>query len=443
MYVTDKPIAAVVLGDDRFDRWHAEGECILKRLAFLALAVLLCGSGGFAVVAQNDPVTELVDGNTAFALNLYGVARQGTTGNLLFSPFSISQALAMTYAGAEGETAAQIAQTMQFTLDPSTLPMAFQMLDKDLVSRGTSGADRSRGYPPRSLQIANGLWGEQTFPFSPVFSNQLAEHYGAGLQPVDFLHDPAGARKKINNWIAKHTGNRIQNIVPEGVLTTDSRLVLANAVYFSGGWLFTFDENNTEDAEFTLLDGATTRVPFMQQQEHFSYAAGDGYQMVELPYAGSQFAFTVLLPDAGQFATIEQKLDSAALTTAIDQLESRDLILSLPKFEFDNSTSLATMLQALGMTDAFDPNTADFSGMLDADTPELLSIGDVLHEAFISVDEEGTEATAATAVIMEAGAVAPGDQPLDVRIDRPFIFLIRDTQTGTILFMGRMMNPAS
>jgi serpin B len=407
----------------------------------LLLAGLLCVSGGIGVLAQDNSAAQLVEGNTAFALDLYGSFSNGDDGNLLFSPYSISQALAMTYAGADGDTATQMADTLHFTLDQGAVPGAFQTLNDDLVTRGTADADPDRGYPPRSLQIANGLWGEQTLPFSSAFSDQLSESYGAGLQTADFQNDPEGVRDEINQWVAEHTGDKIQDIVPEGAITEDSRLVLANAVYFYGGWLLTFDESNTKDGNFILADGTTATVPFMHQQGHFLYAAGDGFQVIELPYAGSQFAFTVILPDDGQFDAVEQSLTPDSLATSLSELGSRELILSMPKFEFDYSASLAETLKALGMTDAFDANVADFSGMLDASAPESLAIGDVLHKAFIAVDENGTEAAAATTVLM-AGAAAPMEPPLEVNIDHPFIFLIRDTQTGTILFMGRVMNPS-
>ena len=413
----------------------------MKRLPLLALALLLTISGGPGVVAQDDATTELVDGNTAFALDLYGVLGQDGEGNLFVSPYSISQALAMTYAGANGDTATQMADVMHFSLGPDGLPVAFQTLNGDLLTRGTAGADPDRGYPPRSLQIANGLWGEQTFPFSTPFSDQLAEYYGAGLQAADFQNDPDGVRDEIDGWVAEHTEDKIQDIVPEGAITEDSRLVLANAIYFYGGWLHTFDEGSTTDGDFHLIDGTTASVPFMGQQAHFSYGTGDGFQVIELPYAGSNFAFTVILPDEGQFDAVEGALDPAALDTALAGLGSRELILTLTKFEFEYSASLADMLKSLGMTDAFDANLANFSGMLDASAPEPLVIGDVLHKAFIRVDEEGTEAAAATTVMM-VGAGAPTDPPLEVSVDRPFIFLIRDTETGAILFIGRVMDPS-
>lgn len=415
----------------------------MRRLPSIVLALFLSVSGGLGVIAQDDPTTEMVDGNTAFALDLYGALRQDGSGNLIVSPYSISQALAMTYAGAEGQTATQIADTLHFTLDQGALPAAFQTLNGELVTRGTADADPDNGESARALHIANGLWGEQTFPFDPEFSALLADSYGAGLQPADFKNDPEAAREEINGWVAEQTEDRIQDIVPEKVITPDTRLVLANAIYFYGGWASTFNADFTRDDDFSLLDGASVSVPFMVQQEYLPYAQGDGFQVAEFPYAGSQFTFTVILPDDGQFDAIEAGLDSAMLDAAIGQLATgREVLVYLPKFEFSYDASLVEPLESLGMTDAFDDNLADFSGMLGEGAPDSLVISDVLHKAFISVDEEGTEAAAATAVIMGVGAGAPTEEPLEIRIDRPFLFLIRDTQTGAVLFLGRVMDPS-
>ncbi len=413
----------------------------MNRRSLLALGLLLGATRAIHASARTDDAPQLIDGATAFALDLYGNLVKNDDGNLLFSPYSISQALAMTYAGAEGQTAEQMASTLHFTLDQHTLPAAFQTLNDDLVTRGTANASEY-GDPARALYIANGLWGEQTFPFSPEFSQELAEYYGAPLQPAEFKNDPDGVRAAIDAWVADHTEGKIDGIVPEGALTPDSRLVLANAIYFYGGWLQTFDESATADDDFHLADGSTASVPFMYQQDEFAYADAGNFRVVELPYQGSGFTFTVILPDEGQFDAVESGLDAATLDAALAQVSNHQIDLYLPKFEFDSSASLAQTLTAMGMTDAFDPNAADFSGMLGAGAPEPLVISDVLHKAFISLDEEGTEAAAGTAVIVAAGAGAPSDEPpIEVRADRPFIFLIRDTQTGAVLFMGRMMDP--
>ncbi len=388
-------------------------------------------------VAGAAPATALVAGNTAFAFATYDQLRGTTDGNLLFSPYSISEALAMTWAGAAGETATQMANALSFTLGQPALHEAFHALDADLTTRG-SGSEE----PARTLRIANALWGEQTYPFSDTYNDEIERYYGAGLQRTDFINAPEDARGQVNDWVAEHTEDRIQNIVPEGVITSITRLVLANAISFYGPWQSQFEPDATSDDTFHLLDGGTVTVPFMFQQEHLPYASGDGYQAIELPYDGSGFALTVILPDEGQFETVEAELDAGTLATAVDQLAYTEVLLYLPKFEFDFGASVADTLQALGMTDAFNPDAADFTGMVEGTPAEPLFISDVLHKAFISVDENGTEAAAAT-VVIGVGAGAPTQEPPEVRIDRPFLFAIRDTDTGTLLFLGRVMDPST
>jgi serpin B len=409
----------------------------------LLLALLLCAPIALSATAQQDDIPTLVDGNTTFAFDLYGELRDDSEGNLLFSPYSVSQALAMTYAGAEGETATQMADVLSFTLPEPALHEAFSGLNADLVERGTAEDDPEIGQTARALHLANGLWGEQTFPFSEDFIAELAQDYGAGLQQTDFINAPEAARQEINGWVAEQTEERIQDIVPEGKITPATVLVLANAIYFYGGWEYPFEPIDTYDHDFFLLDGTTVSVPFMSQQEFLPYLRGNGFQAIEFPYAGSDFAITVILPDEGQFDTVEQGIDPAILNAAIEQLAPTDVRVYLPKFEFTFGTiSLVDALQALGMTDAFDPFRADFAGMIEETAADKgsLCISDVLHKAFISVDEEGTEAAAATVVIM--GTPIATVPQAEVRIDRPFLFAIRDTRTGTLLFLGRVMDPS-
>jgi serpin B len=393
--------------------------------------------------AQEDGTSDLVAGNTAFAFDHYAAVREDVDGNLLFSPFSVSQALAMTYAGADGQTAEQMAETLSFGLPQPALHEAFAALNADLIARGTAEADPDNEQTARALRIANALWGEQTYPFSPSYNADLEKYYGAGLQETDFINAPEEARGQINDWVAEQTEDRIQNIVPEGAITPATRLVLANAIYFYGAWSSQFDPDSTEDGDFFLLDATTVTVPFMRQGDHFPYARGDGFQAIEFPYAGSGLTFTVILPDEGRFDAVEAGFDADALNAAIGQLSSTDVRVYLPKFEFEFGASLAQTLQAMGMADAFDPLRADLTGIVDGTPPEPLFIGDVLHKAFISVDENGTEAAAATVVITAEGAAPPEEEPTEVRIDRPFIFAIRDTQTGTVLFLGRVMDPSA
>lgn len=411
----------------------------MKRLTtFLLIASLLLPMAVSVRAQYTDPTTQ-VEGNTEFAFALYHQLRKDEPGNLLFSPYSVSQALAMTYAGAVGDTSTQMAETLSFTMPGPALHESLSALNADLTARGTAAADPNNGVAARALHIANGLWGEQTYPFDDEFTALLAEYYGAGLQPTDFVGAPEKARDEINGWVEEQTEDRIQDIVPEGVITELTRLVLANAIYFYGGWAETFDAENTSDADFFLLDGSAVTVPMMTQQESFAYAQGDGFQAIELPYAQSGLAFTVILPDEGQFAAVEESLDWEMLTKITADLAYAEIDLSMPKFEFEFSTGLAEPLQALGMTDAFDELRADFSGMMGDDPPGPLYISNVLHKAFIAVDEDGTEAAAATVVIMtEAMAIEP-EEPIVVRIDRPFIFAIRDTRTGTVLFLGSVV----
>ncbi|MEA2598142.1 MAG: serpin [Thermomicrobiales bacterium] len=416
----------------------------MRRKTWVLLALILCVPMSAGAFAQEDGASELVAGNTAFALDLYAAVRQDADGNLLFSPYSISQALAMTYAGAGGETAAQMADALSFRLPQPALHEAFSALNADLVARGTAEDDPDESQTARALRSANALWGEQTYPFSPSYDAQIERYYGAGLQPSDFINAPEETRGHINDWVAEQTEDRIQNIVPEGAITPDTRLVLANAIWFYGGWRDTFTSGaTTRDGEFFLLDGTTVAVPFMFQRVHLPYARGNGFQAIEFPYADSEFSFTVILPDEGRFAAFEEGLDTDKLSAAIGQLSYTDVLVYLPKFEFEFSAGLAQTLQSMGMADAFDPMRADFTGMVEGTPSEPLFIGEVLHKAFISVDENGTEAAAATVGLVVTGGPGPEEEPTEVRVDRPFIFAIRDTQTGTVLFMGRVTNPSA
>jgi serpin B len=413
----------------------------LLQASTAALAAANIPAWTAATHAQDTETTDLVAGNTAFALDLYNELRQVNEGNLLVSPYSISLALAMTFAGAAGETADQMAGTLHFDLDQDDLPAAFRDLSDDLVDRGNAEEDEDEGTPARGLSIANSLWGEETYPFKESFMDDLEDDYGAGLNLVDFINEPDDARDEINDWVADNTNDRIKDIVPEGAITDDTRLVLANAIWFSGAWATAFDPDNTEDAAFTLLSGDAVDVPFMYQQDHLGYAEGDGYLAVELPYDGSGFAFTIIMPAINRVEDFQDALDANAFDEIISGLISTDVQLSLPSFTFEFDASLADALQALGMTDAFDPDLADFSGMVEGDPEEPLVIGDVLHKAFIALDEKGTEAAAATVVMMEATSAEPEDEPVELRIDHPFLFAIRDTESGTLLFLGRVLDP--
>jgi serpin B len=383
--------------------------------------------------ASAHDLTELADGNAAFAFDLYHTLR-GEGGNLFFSPYSISTALAMTYAGSAGETASQMAATLHFTLPAESLHPALNAYALDLQAR----AEQATEGTPFELSIANSLWGQQGFPFLPEFLDLLAENYGAGMRLVDYESDPEGARKAINDWVSDETREKIKDLIPQGAIDAMTRLVLANAIYFKAGWLNPFEETATAPGPFHLLDGSEVEIPMMQQSESYGYVIGDGYRAIELPYRNGNTSMLIILPDEGQFEAVEEQLSPAMMTDLLGRMTYGPVNLSVPKFTYESEFNLNDALIALGMTDAFDPGRADFSGM---DGARDLYISDVLHKAFVSVDEEGTEAAAATAVIMSLTS-APMGEPITFTIDCPFIYMIRDQQTGTILFLGRVLDPS-
>ena len=381
---------------------------------------------------DDTDLTMLVNGNSAFAFDLYQVLRDGED-NLFYSPYSISLALAMTYAGAHSETAQQMADTLHFALSQDGLHPAFNSLDLALGQRG-QGAKGKDGQGFR-LNIVNTIWGQKDYQFLASFLDLLAENYGAGLRVLDFINAPEESRITINNWVSDQTEGRIEDLIPQGLINALTRLVLTNAIYFNAAWQYPFSEDATKDGPFYLLDGGEVTVPMMRQTESFSYAEGEGYQAVELPYDGSELSMLLLLPRTGQFQAFQDSLNAEQVDAIVSNLAQRPVVLTMPKFEFESDFSLKEALAGIGMPVAFS-GSADFSGMTGN---RDLFIADVVHKAFVSVDEAGTEAAAATAVVMELTAV-PG-MPVEVTVDRPFVFLIRDIETSAILFVGRVVNP--
>ena len=376
----------------------------------------------------------LVEGNSAFAFELYQ-ALKGEEGNLFYSPYSISLALAMTYAGARNETAQQMADTLNFMLEQERLHPAFNWLDTELASRG-EGAQGKDGEGFR-LNIVNAIWGQKDYEFLSEFLDVLAENYGAGMRILDFITETEESRLTINDWVSDQTEGRIEDLIPQGAIDTLTRLVLTNAIYFNAAWENTFDEDMTADDPFYLLDGGQVSVPMMKQTEWFGYTEGKGYQAVELPYDGGELSMVILLPEADQFRAFEEGLQAQQVCAIISDLQFTGVALTMPQFEFDSEFSLKDTLAGMGMPIAFS-EAADFSGM--TGNRELF-ISDVFHKAFVSVDESGTEAAAATAVIAKLTAVP--EPTVEVTIDRPFIFLIRDIESGAILFVGRVINPGA
>lgn len=366
--------------------------------------------------------------NVDFALALH--AQLPRDENLFYSPHSISIALAMTYAGADGETAHEMRETLRFAREPAVLHQAFNTLDQLLASRG-SGRPGADGEPFR-LRVLDRLFAQAGFPVHQAYLDDMARYYGAGVQVLDFETDAEGARRAINAWVAEVTEERIEELLREGVVTSSTVLVLTNAVYFNAAWAEPFADELTTEADFHRLDGSVVRVPTMTSRAVATRAAqGPGWRAAELPYVGGEVAMVVVVPD--DLATFEAALDGAALVAIVDALAPGDLAVRMPRFEMRSRFSLRETLQAMGMVRAFDD--ADFSRLSPADG---LFVSDVVHEGFVKVDEEGTEAAAATAVIVDRVSI-----PFQVTLDRPFLFFVRDVETGAVVFVGRVVDPSA
>jgi len=375
------------------------------------------------------------DNTNAFALDLYqAFAEEGE--NVFYSPYSIAMALAMTYAGAEGKTETQMADTLHLTLAEPTVHAAFNALDQAIVQRGEDADETSaEGF---ELSIANAIWGQQGYPFRAEYLDLLARHYGGGLRTSDFRTSPEAAREAINAWVSQETEGKIEELISEGGLNELTRLVLTNAIYFKAAWKFQFTEQLTEELPFTTLAGEEVTVPMMKQTMQIRYAEGASYQAVEIPYVGNAMSMVVVMPDEGGFKSFENSLDVERINDVLDGLGDQNVALTMPKFEYDTSYQMAQTLSEMGMPAAFSPEEADFSGI---DGSRDLFIQKVIHKAYVSMDEKGTEAAAATGVAV--GVTSAPAEPVQVEIDHPFLFLIRDIESGTILFLGRVLNPNS
>ena len=350
----------------------------------------------------------------------------------------------MTYAGAVGETSEQMARALHFPTSDEVLseinvtgnPMTpeefagvFGEIIKDLNARG----DREK----YELRVANALWGQKSYRFLPSFTSRVETAYGGKLQELDFVRAAEQARQTINRWVEKQTNDKIRDLIPAGVLDAMTRLVLTNAIYFKGKWAHPFEEKRTREAPFTLTDGSKTPVDMMHQTERFGYAETDALQVLEMPYAGDELSLVILLPRKTDGLTaMEEELTPEHVETWLAQIRRREVIVSVPKFKLTSKFNLERLLGSMGMPLAFSRG-ADFSGMTGA--PDLF-ISAVIHQAYVDVNEEGTEAAAATAVTMKLTSIGPTRTPA-FRADHPFIFMIRDKTSGSILFLGRIMNP--
>jgi serpin B len=324
-----------------------------------------------------------------------------------------------------------MAATLHFDLAQARLHPAFDNLDLELAKRGQN----LKTNEIFKLSNVNAIWGQKDYTFQAAYLDTLAQDYGSGLHVLDFNQSPEASRVTINNWVSDQTNAKIKDLLPQGVIDTLTRLVLTNAIYFNATWDSPFKKESTKDGQFNLLDNGKVTVPMMKQTASFNYAALANYEVVELPYSGKELSMIVLVPKAGQFAAFENSLDAAQISTAISSLKNNQVSLTMPKFKYDSSFGLKGTLSAMGMPIAF-TDAADLSGMTGT---RDLSIKEVVHKAYVGVDEAGTEAAAASGVVV--GTTSMPASPVELTIDRPFIFLIRDVKTGTVLFIGRVMNP--
>ena len=362
---------------------------------------------------DDETLATLVNGNNEFAFDLYRQLVSTQDGNLFYSPYSISLALAMTYAGANGQTKEQMADVLNFLLEDEELHSAFNKLALELAGRSEEN-DKNKF----TLNIANALWGQEGCKFSREFLDILAENYDAGLGLLDFSNKTEEARQVINEWVDDETNGKIPELIAEGEIDPRTEFIITSAIYFKAEWFAPFTESETHDADFKLLDGSTVTVSMMEQEMQFNYEDGSNYQAIELKYKGNDFSMVILLPGYGEFEEFEAALDAQKVSEIISNMDSDIVTLSMPKFNYETGINLIEILGDMGLPIA------------------ELQILNAAHQACISVDELGTEAAAATWV--GVGGISSNM----FTMDRPFIYLIRDIETNTILFTGRVLNPA-
>ena len=379
----------------------------------------------------------IVQGNNEFALDLYSRLAQAEKSNLFFSPYSISSALAMTFAGACGDTEQKMASVLRFPADQEQVHAAFSNLNQQILTGS------KHGY---TINVANRLWGQQGFRIAKQFLDILRTRYGADLEQMDFAKQPEQASQKINGWVEDQTAGKITNLISPEALSELTSLLLVNAVYFKGDWTEKFDEGSTEEAPFHLGILNKNKVQMMHQQADFSYTKVGGVQILELPYGNRDLSMVVLLPNRiGGLAKLESALSVSNLSKWTSALVPQSVKVFLPRFRLTEQFALAEVLKSMGMASAFELGSANFFGITDPGACMVipLCISEVLHKAYVEVNEEGTEAAAATAVTMELCSAAfhrPPPVPV-FRADHPFVFLIRHNESGSILFLGRVANP--
>lgn len=403
-------------------------------LIVVVAAVVACGDDSVTPPPQAEPARPVpetldlrIDRTNAFAFDLYREL-SSSGDNLVLSPHSIITAFAMAYAGARGTTERQMANVLHFNYPQAGFHSLIKELNDVLESRGaTAGPDAFQ------LSIASAAWGRDDVTYLPSYVDTLSADYGAPLQMLDFSGDPEGSRLAINQWVSDRTHGLVQDLFPAGSITPVTYLALANTIFFHASWLHQFDPAYTGNLAFTRLDGSTVSVPVMSGEDYFPYYSGQGYQAVALRYKGEEVSMLLILPDAGTFGDFEASFSAAEVDSIVSSLRARDVIVRLPRFSFESTFGLSETLSAMGMPSAFKPG-ANFSGMdgTDDGVPWISFAG---HRVFISVDEYGTLAAAGTGLGFSLGMPPVFDAV------RPFLFVIRDDATGTILFLGRVLDP--
>ena len=403
----------------------------LGLLLFSLLVTMTCQASAESIKPSDDAAIE--QGDNQFAMDLYAqLDREQPGKNLFFSPISISLALTMTAAGANGQTQSEMGKVLHLDADLAQAHAHYHRLLEQWNAVG-----KKRAY---QLRVANRLWGQQGYPIRPEFLALTRQQYGAEMVLLNFVQAEA-ARQEINRWVESQTNDKIKNLIPSGAIDALTRLVLTNAVYFKGDWVKQFDVKNTREQDFTVSAERKVKTPLMQQKAAFGYAEEETFQALEMPYAGRELSMVVLLPkEIDGLPELEKAITANKLASLLPKLQNREVITYMPKFKMEASFGLKPTLEKLDMKRAFSRD-ADFSGI---SGQKDLCISAVIHKAYVDVNEEGTEAAAATAVVIRAMAAPRLPDPVPVfRADHPFLFLIRDTTTGSILFMGRLTNPTN
>jgi serpin B len=386
-----------------------------------------------------NQIMTLAEDNAAFAFAINEQINQtlGKNENFVFSPLSLSLALSMTLSGADSTTEQGMLEALHLSIPEEKIYPSFNALllaieqSQEMTKKGSEGSQFQ-------INFANSIWGQAGYSFDTEFLDTLAKYYGAGVYNVDFRRNPKAAINAINAWVEDETQEKIQDLIPSGAINELTRLVLANAIYFNGSWLYPFNAANTSEQPFKMLDGSEVAVELMKLSGiNLAYYQGENFQTVSLPYLSTDFNMMIVLPDAGKFQEFEKQFSPEALKTIINEMKFVKVDLSMPKFDFESTLNANNALKALGMEEAFDVEKADFSGITQEDE---LMITDVLHKTTITVDEEGTEAAAASAVIVGIRSFNP-EEPIALVIDRPFQFFIMHKPTNAILFMGKVMQP--